>query len=484
MASYRFELNSKPNHNKKYNILLCVTIAGKRKRIKTDIFLNRKSDFNASCKGNNWVKSTEPNYKTWNNTLADLLEDARKKHKELQETNTATAESVARLVKGDEISKTFLRIESSKTKEKTNEENTKYTGFAADRAQAILDAGGIRNWKKYNGFLNKLAGFLDKKMHHKKELLFAEITPEFLTKFDAYLHTLHNSRSKKEAGKMLHQNYIVVIFNIFRTLMKKGMELGYITPDKNPFLVFKYSGVKTEKEKLEIAEIEALEALELVEGSLDWHSRNCFLFSFYCAGIRAGDLLQLRWANVEGGRLNYQMGKNHKTRDLKLVPQAAAILDLYRSETSKPTDYIFPFMSNRKTYASAISQADKDTLPSDMKQKLLEEVAAKNALLNKSLKKLAGKAGISKKVSMHIARHSFASIAVQKGLESNKVKSLLAHSRLQTTEGYMGNFSSSENDKALESVFEHPADKKAQLLALIQGMSEEDVTSVLAALNK
>ena len=473
MASYRFELNAKPNRNKKYNILLCVTIAGKRKRIKTDIFLNRKSDFNASCKGNKWVKSTEPNYNIWNNTLADILEDARNKHKELQKNSTATAESVARLVKGEEQSTTFLKIDEKGM-----------TGFAAERTQAILDAGAIRNWKKYNGFLNKLAGFLDKKMHHKKELLFAEITPELLTKFDDYLHTIHNSRSKKEAGKMLHQNYIVVIFNIFRTLVKKGMELGYITPDKNPFLVFKYSGVKTEKEKLDLAEIDALEALELEEGSLDWHSRNCFLFSFYCAGIRAGDLLQLRWINVEGGRLKYQMGKNHKTRDLKLVPQAAAILDLYRSETSKPTDYIFPFMDNRKTYASAISQADRDILPSDMKKKLLQEVEDKNALLNKSLKRIAGKAGINKKVSMHISRHSFASIAVQKGLESNKVKSLLAHSRLQTTEGYMGNFSSSENDKALESVFEHPADKKAQLLALIQGMSEEDVTSVLAILNK
>lgn len=473
MASYRFELNAKPNRNKKYNILLCVTIAGKRKRIKTDIFLNRKSDFNASCKGNKWVKSTEPNYNIWNNTLADILEDARNKHKELQKNSTATAESVARLVKGEEQSTTFLKIDEKGM-----------TGFAVERTQAIFDAGAIRNWKKYKGFLSKLAGFLDKKMNHKKELLFAEITPELLTKFDDYLHTIHNSRSKKEAGKMLHQNYIVVIFNIFRTLVKKGMELGYITPDKNPFLVFKYSGVKTEKEKLDLAEIDAMEALELEEGSLDWHSRNCFLFSFYCAGIRAGDLLQLRWINVEGGRLKYQMGKNHKTRDLKLVPQAAAILDLYRSETSKPTDYIFPFMDNRKTYASAISQADRDILPSDMKKKLLQEVEDKNALINKSLKRIAGKAGITKKVSMHISRHSFASIAVQKGLESNKVKSLLAHSRLQTTEGYMGNFSSSENDKALESVFEHPADKKAQLLALIQGMSEEDVTSVLAALNK
>jgi len=85
---------------------------------------------------------------------------------------------------------------------------------------------------------------------------------------------------------------------------------------------------------------------------------------------------------------------------------------------------------------------------------------------------------------MHISRHSFASVAVQNGLQSNQVKGLLAHSRLQTTEGYMGNFSTDENDKALESVFGSPADKKAQLLALIQGMSKEEVESVLASLDK
>ena len=484
MATYRFELNTKQNRNKKYNILLCVTIAGKRKRIKTDIFLSRKGDFNAKCKGNNWIRESEPNCKVWNEVLADILEDARKSYKELKETSSATAESVALLVKGEEQSPTFLKVESDK-----DSSEVKMTGFAAERTQQILDAGGIRNWKKYNGFLNKLAGFMDKKMKHKKEVLFSEITPEFVTKFDAYLHTLRNSRSKKESDKMLHQNTIVVILNIFRTLVRKSMELGYITPDKNPFLVFKYSGVKTEKEKLDSSEIQALESLELEQGSLDWNSRNCFLFSFYCAGIRAGDLLQLRWLNVEGGRLNYQMGKNHKTRDLKLVPQAAAILDLYRTEASKPTDYIFPFMDNRKPYASATSQADRDTLPSGMKKKLFEEVSAKNALINKCLKRLAGKAGISKKVSMHISRHSFASVAVRQGTDSNKVKSLLAHSRLQTTEGYMGNFSNTDNDKALEGIFagiapQQPTDKKAQLLKLIQGMSEEEVTSVLATLNQ
>lgn len=476
ITTFALILNSRPNRIGKFAIYIRIIQDRKVTKVKTSVEVNKKDWNPEGGKNENWVRQSDPDYSNKNDTLKNELDKIKKTYQKLKKDSVATPERIIAAVNAGESSETFLKIESRKA-------DITMTGFAAERTQAIFDAGGFRNWKKYNGFLNKLADFMAKKLR-KKELLFADITPALLTRFDAYLHTLHNARSKKEAGKMLHQNTIVVIFNIFRTLMKKGMELGYITPDKNPFITFKYSGVKTEKEKLDITEIEALEALELEEDSLDWHSRNCFLFSFYCAGIRAGDLLQLRWVNVEGGRLNYQMGKNHKTRDLKLVPQAAAILDLYRTENSKPTDYIFPFMNNRKTYASAISQADRDTLPSDIKKKLLLEVEGKNALLNKSLKRLAEKAGISKKLSMHIARHSFASIAVQKGLESNKVKSLLAHSRLQTTEGYMGNFSSSENDKALESVFEHPADKKAKLLALIQGMSEEDVALVLAVLDK
>ena len=481
ITTFALILNSRPNRFGKYAIYIRIIQDRKVTKVKTSVEVNKK-DWNKDAKNENWVRQNDPEYSNKNNTLVNELDAIKKAYQRLKKNSAATPERIIAAVNAGESSSTFLKVETSK--DRAGKVKTIMSGFAAERTQAILDAGGIRNWKKYNGFLNKLAGFMDKKMGHKKELLFSEITPEFVTRFDAYLHTLHNSRGKKEAGKMLHQNTIVVILNIFHTLIRKGMELGYTTPDKNPFLVFKYSGIKTEKEKLDATEIQALEALGLEEGSLDWHSRNCFMFSFYCAGIRAGDLLQLRWLNVAGGRLNYQMGKNHKTRDLKLVPQAAAILDLYRSENSKPTDYIFPFMSNRKTYAGAISQADRDTLPSDMKQKLFEEISAKNALINKSLKRLALKAGISKKVSMHISRHSFASVAAQKGLPSNKVKGLLAHSKLQTTEGYMGNFDTSEYDEALESVFGNPNDKKAQLLALIQGMNEEELTSVLSVLNK
>lgn len=481
ITTFALVLNSRPNRFGRYAIYIRIIQDRKVTKLKTSIEVNKKDWNPEGGKHDNWIRQSDAEFALKNEALTNELAKIKKTYLQLKKTTIATPERIISVVNAGESSNTFLKIESSKT-------SITMTGFAAERTQDILEAGGIRNWKKYNGFLNKLADFMAKRLR-KKELFFADITLELLTKFDAYLHTLHNSRSKKEAGKMLHQNTIVVILNIFKTLIRKGMELGYISPDKNPFLTFKYSGIKTEKEKLDATEIQALEALELAEGSLDWHSRNAFLFSFYCAGIRVGDLLQLRWLNVEGGRLNYQMGKNHKTRDLKLVPQAAAILDLYRTKDNKPNDFIFPFMDSKRIYSSAISQADRDRLPSDMKKKLFEEISSKNALINKSLKRIAEKAGISKKVSMHISRHSFASLAVKNGADSNKVKSLLAHSRLQTTEGYMGSFSSSEADNALEGIFanmahQQPTDKKAQLLALIQSMGDEDVASVLASLNK
>ena len=116
-------------------------------------------------------------------------------------------------------------------------------------------------------------------------------------------------------------------FNILRTLVHRAIEVGIMEASKDPFLVFKYKGVKTVKEKLDDSEMERIINLELEEGLLIWHCKNYFLFSYYCAGIRAADLIQLRWGNVSvSGRLHYQMGKNHKERDLLLVEQAIEIL--------------------------------------------------------------------------------------------------------------------------------------------------------------
>lgn len=460
MATFRFEVNNKATKNKTYAILLCITTDGKRKRLKTSIELKRKSDFNTKAKQDNWIRPSEPNYKSWNVALSSELEKAKQTYRNLKEFGLATSEKIASEIVAGEKTNSFLE-------------------YVKQRTQEIYDTGGFRNWKKYNGFINKLEGFLTGKDGRIKDLTFAEITPSFLSKFEMYLHSLHNER---EPDKKLHPNTIQVIFNIFKTIVKRAIEVeGLMKPEMNPFFSYNYKGVKTIKEKLDESEIKLISDLDLEENSLIWHCRNYFLFSFYCAGIRAGDLIQLRWCNITSeGRLHYQMGKNHKERDLVLVSQAKDILSYYHNEEIKQTDYIFPLLVASEPYAKAITQEQKDTMPTELKVKLFNQISAKNALINKYLKKIATLAGIEKKISLHISRHSFAKVAKQKGTDNTKLKDLLAHSSVKITEGYMGSFDTSENDKALEAIFSKPQQSpKEELISLLEKMNPEDVASVL-----
>ena len=472
MATFRYELNGRPTKNKTYVVYLRVTVGGKRKLIKTPVELARPLDFNAKCKGENWVRGGVRDSKALNSQLADILAKAKDTYKELDKEGEVTTVALAKEMNAETVSPSFME-------------------FAREIAQMIYDNGGWRNWRKYCGLINKLDAF--RKKRRMSDITIADLTVDLLTRFDNFLHKWENER---EPGKLLHPNTIEVQFNILRTLVHRAIEVGIMEASKDPFLVFKYKGVKTTKEKLDDDEMERIINLELEKGTLIWHCKNYFLFSYYCAGIRAADLIQLRWGNVTGsGRLHYQMGKNHKERDLLLVEQAVEILKHYHREDAKPTDYIFPLLSNDAEYATYITQADKDRMRPELRHKMYQDVSSKNALINKYLKKIAEQAEIEKPLSMHISRHSFAHIAQEAGAESSAIKNILGHSNLATTERYMGNFDTSKTDETLRNVFnkkpskqnkveEPTATKEEQAIELLKGMTPAQIMAIISAINK
>lgn len=319
MATFRFELSNKPNRNKKYMLMLCVTVAGKRKRIKTPVELDKPGDFNPKCRGENWVRANVVGAKSLNAQLVDILDRAKDTYKELDKSGEVSSAKVTKEMNNEAVSPSFME-------------------FAKERAQMIYDNGGWRNWRKYCGLINKLEAF--RKKRRMPDITIEDLTVDLLTRFDNFLHKWENER---EPGKLLHPNTIEVQFNILRTLVHRAIEVGIMEASKDPFLVFKYKGVKTTKEKLDDSEMERIINLELENDSVIWHCKNYFLFSYYCAGIRAADLIQLRWGNVTAsGRLHYQMGKNHKERDLLLVEQAVEICDIITGKTQKPRTIYFP----------------------------------------------------------------------------------------------------------------------------------------------
>ena len=470
MATFRFELDHKPTRNKTYNLYLMVTVGSKRTKKKTGIQLKRIDDFNPQCKGNNWIRANVPDAKALNEQLRQMLAQANDTYNDLGKEGEVTSSHVLKAMDVEYVSPSFL-------------------AFARERAQMIYDNGGWRNWRKYCGLINKLDTF--RKKRRMPDITVEDLTVDLLTRFDNFLHKWENER---EPGKLLHPNTIEVQFNILRTLVHRAIEVGIMEASKDPFLVFKYKGVKTIKEKLSEEEMSRIIALELDEGSLIWHCKNYFLFSYYCAGIRAADLIQLRWRNItESGRLHYQMGKNHKDRDLVLVEQALEILRYYHNDEAKPDDYIFPLLDNSAEYAKYITQAYKERMKPDLRNLLYQQVSAKNALINKYLKKIAEKAEVTTNLTMHISRHAFAHIAQESGAESSAIKNILGHSNLATTERYMGSFDTSKTDSTLRSLFAKKKtgadgltdeEREQQAIELLKGMSPEQIMSIISAINK
>lgn len=135
------------------------------------------------------------------------------------------------------------------------------------------------------------------------------------------------------------------------------------------------------------------------------------------------------------------------------------------------TSYLAQLMTYLCILDDKVKKADKDRMKPELRHKMYQNVSAKNALINKYLKKIAEKAEIDKPLSMHISRHSFAHIAQESGVESSAIKNILGHSNLATTERYMGSFDTTKTDETLRNVF---AKKKTSVAADDSNESKEE----------
>lgn len=324
----------------------------------------------------------------------------------------------------------------------------------------------------------------------KRDLLFCEINLSFLNRFKSYLKKIPNTKNPEIT---LHPNTISKLFDNFKSLYHKGIleykEEGLII-DNNPFNDFECETIDTNKEKLTWEEIESIKTLDLEENSLMWHTRNCFMLAFYCAGMRAGDLIQLRGTNIvhENGswRICYRMDKTTTTKNLLLLPEALEIIKKYVDLGKRTSDYIFPLLDSKAVYAKAVTWEAKEQLPHDIKKKLLQQTNSKNSLLNKYLDKIATMAGIEKKVSMHIARHSFANIARQKDANVYDISKALGHPNLKITESYLAKFDTKSQDATMKQVFENNEKKidENNLIKQLQSLSPKALASLLEKVNK
>jgi integrase len=287
--------------------------------------------------------------------------------------------------------------------------------------QRLKDAG------KYNQYTADKPRVKHFKEFIKQDIAFPEITVAVLERFKGYV------ANKLKLSERSAVNHIVMMRSVFSHAIKEGVVDEKFYPFGKGKMKIKFPD--SSKVGLNAEELQRLEAVPL-EGQAN-HVRNLWLFSYYFAGMRVSDVLRLRWSDFQNDRLHYEMGKNNKGGSLKIPEKATVILSQYSVCKRHKADFVFPEL--------------KDV---DLNDKFVLErtIAFKTSAIDKCLKKsVAPMASIEKKLTMHLARHTFAQEAGDK-IPVQILQKLYRHSSIITTMGYQSNFTTQQADDALDKV--------------------------------
>ncbi|WP_373518768.1 phage integrase SAM-like domain-containing protein [Pricia sp.] len=353
---------------------------------------------------NREVRKSHPNSKRLNNLLINKLAEANQTLIDLQtHKNDISSKQIKKEI-ASPLSKTSFKDIADKYLDELEKTN-KLQRLSSDKAR-----------------VGHFVRFVD-----NDDLSFREIDEALLRRFSMYLKT-----SRKVSQRSVINNLIVI-----RTLYNKAIRLGIVDRKLYPFGADKIriKFPETEKIGLTIEEIQSIEALDNLSEQKA-HARNVWLFSFYLAGMRAGDVLKIKWSDIYDGRLHYRMGKNEKLLSFRLPAKINSLLKFYETDKRFNEDFVFPEMKN------ANLKNPKD---------IFNKVKTANKKFNKYLVQIAEKAALNKKLTMHIARHSFGNISGDK-IPIQMLQKLYRHSSVTTTIHYQANFMHKETDDALEKV--------------------------------
>jgi site-specific recombinase XerD len=391
-----YAISRKTKSNGEVPIYLRITKDRKFRYISTGISVEPRYWNELTCE----VRKSHPRHARLNQELDDFVESAREKISDLKPSSQTVFTVRERVSQKD--GKNFFDYAQKFALELAADDNL----FESRQTLVLMD---------------QFANYLK-----TRNLEFADVTLKKLMGFRTYLEDV------KENGP----NTINKKIKRFRRIFKQARKEGEITED--PFRDYEsLPSEKADKYRLSFLQINAISELPLKHASKLWHTRNAFLFSYYNAGIRFGDLCTLKWTNLVDGYLVYRMAKTDTIKRIKLTKPANEILALYRKKNTSKDSYIFPLLSSEEGTLLTLKQ----------------QIGSRNALVNKHLKQIATMAGIEGNITFHVARHSFADFARQSKMSIYDISKALGHSDIKITEQYLASFDDLSLDSGMEDLF-------------------------------
>lgn len=279
--------------------------------------------------------------------------------------------------------------------------------------------GKIRTSETYRSAFNSFRKFLisresDDNNRKNDDIMLDCLSSAVMEDYEAWL---------KNRG--VAPNTISFYTRILRAVYNRAVE-DDIIENRNPFRHV-YTGVdKTVKRALPLAAIKKIKALDLsLNPTLDF-ARDMFMMSFYLRGMSFIDMAFLKKTDLKNGYVTYRRRKTGQQLIIEWTKEMQTILDKYPENKS---DYLLPVIKT-----SGIN----------------ERCAYRNTgyTINRNLKQIASKLDLNFRLTMYVARHSWASAAKAKGIPVSVISEGMGHDSEATTQIYLASLDTSIVDKA------------------------------------
>ena len=327
-------------------------------------------------------------------------------------------------LQNDEISVEMLRDRICGAEEEKRKKLMEVADiFNAQASKLVGIEIGKITWGRYLTFAEKLKDFIKMKYGVSDMYLF-QLKYNFILEYDFYLKT----------EVQLHQNTIVKYIQYLNRVM--DFAVNHEWADKNIFQNYKVSIKESKREYLTQAELDRIMNKEIRLPRLS-EVRDCFVFCCY-TGYAYKDAALLTpehiGTGINGKKWIYT--SRQKTENVSNVPLLEPALDIIERYKDHPIcsnkNRLLPMKSNQK--------------------------------LNAYLKELADLCDITKPMTMHIARHTFATtVLLTNGVSMEATSKMLGHSSIKTTQIYgkiVESRVSDEMDKLSEKLFSSKKDDK------------------------
>lgn len=284
-----------------------------------------------------------------------------------------------------------------------------------------------RSLKTIENYTHYLERFLEfSKVKNSKD-----ITDEVVREFRLWLNRQQSGTvldGRRESLKKKTQNYYLIALRSFlKYLMKRGI------PSLSPDRIELAKVAERSLDLISSAELERL--LNAPEGnSLKALRDRAILELFFSTGLRVSELCSLSSEiDLSADEVSVR-GKGDKVRVVFLSSKAKQALKNY-IEKRKDMDSALFVQIGRENAKKNVPHAGLRLSPRS---------------IERIVKHYATKAGISKKVTPHVIRHSFATDLLQNGADLRSVQIMLGHSNIATTQIY-----THLTDKHLRDVHKH-----------------------------